>query len=258
MSLAVIGHSGFVGGTICRQAHVTDCYNSKNIEEIRGRSFDTLICAGAPGAKWKANQDALTDLENIDRLIGCLREARATRFVLISTVDVYREPREVDEDAVIDASVLEPYGRHRYHLERSVRTMFPEALIVRLPGLFGTGLKKNFIYDLMNGHALDLTHHESRFQFYDMANLWADIREAMAAGLRLVNLATEPVKAGDLAQQCFGLEFRNETGKAAVHYDMRTRLAAALGRTGPYLYSSAYTFSHVRDLVRSSGQSGAA
>ena len=31
-------------------------YNSSNIEEIKGQSFDNLICSGAPGTKWFADK----------------------------------------------------------------------------------------------------------------------------------------------------------------------------------------------------------
>jgi nucleoside-diphosphate-sugar epimerase len=252
MSLAVIGYTGFVGSTICRQADVTQKYNSQNIEDICGRSFDTVICAGAPGAKWKANQNAAADLESISRLIANLRRLQASQFVLISTVDVYTSACEVDEATAIDASILQPYGRHRYYLEVSVRAMFPNATIVRLPGLFGKGLKKNFVFDLINGNALHLTHHESTFQFYNMDNLWADISVATIAGLPLVNFATEPVKAGAVARQCFGTEFVNETEKPALHYDMRTQLATVFGRTGPYLYSAEYTFEQIHHFAHAS------
>jgi nucleoside-diphosphate-sugar epimerase len=256
VSLAVIGCTGFVGGTICRQAEVTEGFNSQNIKSICGRQFDTVICAGAPGAKWKANRDAIADLDNIERLTANLRKVRADRFVLISTVDVFPIPRRVEEASPIDAKTLEPYGWHRYFLELSVRTMFPHAIIVRLPGLFGDGLKKNFIYDLMNGNALHLTHHQSTFQFYDMENLWTDICTAMSSGLGLVHFATEPVKSGDIARKCFGIDFQNETDDPPVHYDMQTRLAAAFGRTGRYLYSAEWTFERIRRFAQSHIASG--
>ena len=257
-SLGVIGYTGFVGGTICGQAEVNANYNSQNIEDIQGRSFETLVCAGAPGAKWKANRDAAADLASIDRLIGHLQTVNVDRFVLISTVDVFPKPTEVDEATLIDMAELEPYGRHRYHLELSARNMFPQASIIRLPGLFGTGLKKNFIYDLINGNALHLTHSESTFQFYDMSNLWQDIRQVITAGAPLVNLAVEPVKAADVARECFGLEFRNETDRPAVHYSVQTRLAAAFGRSGPYLYSAGYTFAEIRHFTHCNSKAGVA
>jgi nucleoside-diphosphate-sugar epimerase len=251
MSLAVIGYTGFVGSTVYRQAGQAECYNSQNIEDIRTRTFDTVVCAGAPGAKWKANRDAAADLESIERLIANVRTVQARRFVLISTIDVYPCPVGVDEDSPIDIGFLEPYGRHRYNLEHSLREVFSEVMIVRLPGLFGSGLKKNFIYDLMNGNALHLTHHESTFQFYNMENLWADIHTAMSRGLRLVNFATEPVQAGDVAYRCFGVAFQNQTEKPPVQYDMQTRLAGAFARTGPYLYSAEYTFEQLRLFAQS-------
>jgi nucleoside-diphosphate-sugar epimerase len=251
MSLAVIGCTGFVGSSICRQADVTAGYSSQNIEEIRKRAFDTIVCAGAPGVKWKANQDAGADLENIRRLIRNISEAQAARFVLISTVDVYCTPREVDEASPIDDQLLEPYGRNRHLLELSVRELFPSATIIRLPGVFGRGLKKNFIYDLLHENGLHLTHHASRFQFYDMSGLWDDIRMALAFRLPLVNFATEPVTAGDVARQCFGREFLNDTDRPPVHYDMRTRLAGAFGRRGQYIQTAEYTFEQIRHFALS-------
>ena len=43
---------------------------------------------------------------------------------------------------------LPAYGRNRLQLERWVREDYPNALIVRLPALYGIGLKKNFLFDL--------------------------------------------------------------------------------------------------------------
>ena len=56
----------------------------------------------------------------------------------------------MDETTRIKTENLHPYGYNRYQLECWVREHFPEALIVRLPGLFGKNIKKNFIYDFIN------------------------------------------------------------------------------------------------------------
>jgi hypothetical protein len=42
------------------------------------------------------------------------------------------------------------YGRNRRALEAFCADHFDRCLIVRLPALFGTGLKKNFLFDIMN------------------------------------------------------------------------------------------------------------
>jgi hypothetical protein len=57
MSSALIGHTGFVGGNLRRQGSYDELYNSKNIESIAERSFDLVVSAGAPAAKWIANRE---------------------------------------------------------------------------------------------------------------------------------------------------------------------------------------------------------
>src|SRR3954462_10163963 len=98
MTRALIGATGFVGGTLLRQSSFSDLYHSRNIDEIRGRSYDLVVCAGARAEKWKANQDPETDRAAIARLSRPLAEARRGVGVLISTIDVYPEPVAVDED----------------------------------------------------------------------------------------------------------------------------------------------------------------
>ena len=72
------------------------------------------------------------------------------KLVLISTVDVFRDPVNVDENSEIITDGLHPYGYNRYKLEQWVRENYENALIIRLPALFGVNLKKNFIYDMIN------------------------------------------------------------------------------------------------------------
>ncbi|MCI6709979.1 MULTISPECIES: NAD(P)-dependent oxidoreductase [Eisenbergiella] len=79
-----------------------------------------------------------------------IRMIKPQKLVLISTIDVFKSPLAVYEDSAIDMDGLQPYGYNRRVLENWVRENYPEALIVRLPGLFGEGIKKNFIYDIIN------------------------------------------------------------------------------------------------------------
>lgn len=53
--------------------------------------------------------------------------------MLISTIDEFGVPCEVDEVSPDDELDPHPHGRHRRELERFVATRFAEHLIVRLP-----------------------------------------------------------------------------------------------------------------------------
>jgi nucleoside-diphosphate-sugar epimerase len=248
MARALIGHTGFVGGTIFGQTHFDDTFNSSNIETIRGRSYEVIVCAAAPGRKWLANREPDEDRKSIDRLMGALDLAEAGDFVLISPVDVYPVPVGVDESTPIDNAENDAYGRHRRLLEEFVESRFG-GLTVRLPGLFGAGLKKNAIYDLLNDNRVDLIPPDSVFQFYDMSELWRDVERCRALGLGLVNFATPPLSARDMARDVFGVDLRNDSAPPPVRYDMRTRFASALGGHGDYLCDLEHVLDGMRRFV---------
>ncbi|GMU81331.1 MAG: hypothetical protein AMXMBFR47_12020 [Planctomycetota bacterium] len=248
MENALIGYTGFVGSTLHRQARFDALFNSKNIGEVRGRSFDLVVCAAARAEKWKANAEPEADRAHIESLAAVLRTLSAKTFVLISTVDVYPRPIGVDESTEIELESVQPYGRHRLLLERHVQEHFSNVFVMRLPGLFGRGLKKNFIFDLLseNTQYLKGMHAQSRFQFYDMERLWSDIQRQIAAGIRLLNVSTEPVACADVARVGFDRVFENVVEKPPILYDMRSRHARALAGRDHYLYTAAETLEAIR------------
>ncbi len=246
---ALIGHTGFVGGNLLRQRPFDELYNSTNVEQIAGRSFGLLVVSALPAAKWLANRDPAGDRAALDRLTGCLRRTTAERVVVMSTVDVYPNPVGVDEDTPIDPAAQHPYGRHRLMLERVAAEHFPRVLVVRLPGLFGTGLKKNAVYDLLHDNEVHKIHSSGVFQFYNLDRLWRDVQTAEAAGLRLVNFATEPVSVRDVARAAFGRDFDNDPGPPPAGYDVRSKHAAAFGGRGGYLYPRDQVLAELRAFV---------
>ncbi len=149
MKTALIGYTGFVGSNLALQYDFTDYYNSKNIQDIAGKSYDLCICAGVKAQKWVANQQPDQDLSDVQALIDQLTKANIKRFVLISTIDVYPNPINVDEDTFIDKENHHPYGLNRLFLEEWVANHYPKHHIIRLPGLFGQNIKKNFIHDIL-------------------------------------------------------------------------------------------------------------
>lgn len=257
MRRALIGHTGFVGGNLLSQGKYDDLYNSSNIGDIAGKSYDLVVSAGVKAAKWIANKEPEADRAGIATLERALEKVRAERFVLISTVDVYPRPIEVDESTPLSTTEGQPYGRHRLELEAFVRARFPNAVIIRLPGLFGNGLKKNAIYDFLHDNRTDLIHQDGVFQFYDLDRIEADVQRCLAAGLQLVNFATEPVSVRDIARRAFGREFVNQMPPPAPRYDFRTKHASAFGRTGPYLATTDEVLTAIERFVARERKAGA-
>lgn len=251
MTNALIGYSGFVGSTLLKQTHFDALFNSSNIHEIAGREFDRVVCAGAPAQKWIANQDPAADLDKIQSLMNRLRTVRCKTFILISTVDVFQRPRDVDEDSPVPEDGLHAYGLHRRYLERFVQDHFPAHLVVRLPGLVGPGLRKNVIFDLHNTHGLHAIESRARFQFYPMVNLWSDIETAAHAGLTLVHLTAAPVTVEQVSREGFGRPFTQTREGTPAAYDMQTRHADVFGGQGAYQYNVRETLLAVRAYAQS-------
>ncbi|MCZ7586756.1 MAG: pyridine nucleotide transhydrogenase [Deltaproteobacteria bacterium] len=249
MTSALIGFTGFVGGSVASQRSFDEYYRSTNIEDMAGRSYELVVCCGAPGVKWLANKEPEKDLAAIRRLMSALGQIRSRVVVLVSTVDVYPLPRGVDELTPIDPETVAPYGKHRLLLERFVAERFERFHVMRLPGLFGPGLKKNAIYDLLNDHQTEKIDHRAVFQFYSTERLWADIERVVDAGLPLVNWSTEPVSVAEMALKSFAIDFRQETDAAPARYDMRTAHAARFGQSGSYIYSRDEVLTDLRRYV---------
>ena len=71
-------------------------------------------------------------------------------MVLISTTAVYTKFDGDFNEASKDLNPVNQYGKSRLFLEKFCEDTFPNCLIIRLPALFGEGLKKNFLFDINN------------------------------------------------------------------------------------------------------------
>lgn len=230
---ALIGSTGYVGTTLLGQREFGARYHSTDIATIRGRRFGRVVCAGVTAVKWWANANPEEDRRRIAALMADLAHIEAARFVLISTVDVYGHPQAVTE---ADApQPTQPYGRHRLELEAFVAHRFPRHHIVRLPGLFGPGLKKNTLYDLLHNNQLDRVNPASRLQWYPLARLAADLDRIEAAGLPFANLATAPLAMATLRDRFFPGTPMGAAAGPPADYDMQTQHAPLFG--GPPGYA---------------------
>ncbi|MFH1555816.1 MAG: hypothetical protein ABII76_13285 [Pseudomonadota bacterium] len=259
MQQALIGHTGFVGSNLRAQSAFDAGFNSSNIGDIRGRHFDRIVCAGVSAVKWWANQNPEQDLAGIERLMAELGHVEADLFTLISTVDVYGRPIGVSEDALPERQGLHPYGLHRLQLEDFVAARFPNHRIVRLPALFGTGLKKNAIYDLIHQNRTEAINPDGRFQWYPLDRLSADLALVEQSDIPLVNFATEPVSMEDIRARFFPGASLGPAAPGAGLYDFRTLHAALFGGAGGYILDRPAVFSALErflhaEISRTQGQ----
>ncbi|MCR5277931.1 MAG: NAD(P)-dependent oxidoreductase [Lachnospiraceae bacterium] len=271
----VVGSTGFVGSNLMASGQIDRGFHSTDIAEAYGLKPDLCIYAGLRAEKYLANSNPAKDMKAIEAAIENIRKIDPVNLVLISTIDVFASPKNVDESTVPSKESLLPYGYNRLILEERVREMYPECLIVRLPGLYGRNIKKNFIFDCINRiptmlkaekmdalslkepslrdyygesvngfcrvrvlsdkekeslkailetvgfSALNFTDSRSRFQFYPLKRLRADIDKCLENGIKLFHPATEPVSAGELYRYVYGRKFVNECAVPA-DYDYRT------------------------------------
>lgn len=250
---ALIGHTGFVGSNLDGPIF-THRFNSRNIKAASGQHFDSVICAGVQAVKWWANQNPEEDWKGILPLLDVLSEVSADRFVLISTVDVFATPKDVNEATQIDTDGLHPYGLHRFRVEAFVKERFKDAAqIIRLPGLFGPGLKKNIIFDLLEDRDVSGFNPNSRYQFYDLARLGADIQTVRGAGLELVHMATEPVRVDEIAIALGkGTDGFRESAPRVL-YDFHSRHGALWGQNGNYIEPVASSLARIAAFGESRG-----
>lgn len=248
---ALIGYTGFVGQTLLKQARFERLYRSTNISEIENNSFDTIVCAGAPAVKWLANKNPQQDKASIASLMEHLSKVECKTFILISTVDVFKNSQEAVESTPVDTEGLHPYGLHRYQLEEFVKSHFDNYLIVRLPGLVGPGLKKNVIYDFLNNNDVDSIDSRGIFQFYPMVNLWPDIQIALDSDISLIHLTAEPISVADVAKEGFNLDFDVITSNAPAVYDFRSEYGYLYGTYDSYQYTKEETVLAIRCYAQS-------
>ncbi len=249
LTAGLIGFSGFVGHNLDVQRSYDLKFNSKNFRDMTGMSFSRLVCAGVSAVKWLANKEPEADIARINELIEVLKTVKAEKFILISTIDVYSVYSGVNEDFDCHNPSHHAYGRNRLYFEDFCRQNFPDILVVRLPGLFGDGLRKNVIFDLLNNNCLDMIQKDSAFQYYYLENLSDDIERAEKAGLKLVNLFTEPIFTSEIINTFFPGTETGQNAGPAVSYAMQTKHSALWGGDKGFCYSRKEVLAQLQEFI---------
>jgi len=215
------------------------------------QSYEMVLCAGISAVKWLANKEPQRDKESIESLKNILQTISAKRFILISTIDVYPVMRHLDENFDCACMDNHPYGKHRLAFELFCKATFSDCYIVRLPALFGDGLKKNVIYDFLNDNCLEMINIKSSYQYYYLKNLWKDIGIALENDIRLINLFTEPITTKEIHDQFFSTKKVGENAVPEGHYDLYTRHASLWGKSGNYIYTRDEVMGQLQEFIDS-------
>ena len=255
MRSALIGYTGFVGSNL-RAAHsFTDCYNTANIDDLRGQSYDLVVSAASRADSHWVNQHGAEDLAAIEQYLAVLSTVHAAQLVFVSTVCIYPGGTSPDETTALSADGLTPYGANRLHLERRLADRFP-TLAVRLPQLYGAALKKGIVYDLLHDYRVEYIRPDDRFQYYDLRRLWSDVELALDAGLTTLNVATPALSSARVAADCFDRDISAQTVPGAPNpfaqmytRDMRTVHAELFGGPPGYLMDEAAELAALRAFV---------
>lgn len=162
MNTSIVGYTGFVGSNLCCSFNFDGKFNSKNIKDAFNSKPDLLVYAGVPAEMFLANKYPFQDELIIRNAIENIKKINPAKVVLISSIAVYDQTYNVDENSIIDEFKSSNYGRNRRILEKWIEENFNDYLIVRLPGLYGINLKKNFIYDMI--HLIPGMLNEEKFK----------------------------------------------------------------------------------------------
>lgn len=202
VKIAIIGHTGFVGQYIHRIFPEAHCFNSKNVDELKNQTFDLVFCSGINATKWIANKNPEEDWANISKLIQVLKTITIiNKFILISTIDIYDISNTlcVQNEIIISSQLKEAYGKHRYQIELQLKEYFTkQLLIIRLGALFGFGLKKNILFDIIQKSKITY-NPKSCFQWYNMQWFKQDLKYILNQHqIDSINLFCEPLSNEEL------------------------------------------------------------
>jgi nucleoside-diphosphate-sugar epimerase len=159
MKIGIIGCNGFVGSALCRAISKTDNelieINRENYSNFVDTKFDILINSATPSKRYWALNNPLKDFNST---VGLTAEIvynwNYDKLVQISTVSA-------------ECQLDHPYGINKYLAEQLVINNNPNNLVIRLGNLFGQGLTKGIIYDILNGNPLFVSS-DSRYTFIDV------------------------------------------------------------------------------------------
>lgn len=158
----ILGGNGFVGSAFARLCAASGREHAvitrDNYESLKGRACDLFVNANGNSRKRLPVDQPVLDFDlSVRSVRASLVDFRYGLYVLLSSCDVYPDcstPEATREDRPADPARMSPYGFHKYLAEQCVRHAARRHLVFRMGGFVGPGMKKNAIFDILNGGPL--------------------------------------------------------------------------------------------------------
>lgn len=160
----ILGGKGFVGSAFVRYCERVGrpcaVVDLDNYASFVGQRCRILVNANGNSSKPLASREPLADFDASVRSVrASLLDFRFDKYVHLSSCDVYPDcssPETTRESLALDPARQSPYGFHKSLAEQCIRHAVPDWLIFRFGGFIGPGLKKNAIFDILQGGPLFL------------------------------------------------------------------------------------------------------
>ncbi len=192
ITATVIGAHGFVGSAFVRllsgkKGVTLRAVSRDTYAQFSGQHSDIVIDASGNSKKFLAERDPAEDFQlSVTHRLKTLRDFPADYHLHVSSADVYSDLTSHEttrEETPIDFAQQSHYGFNKLLAEQLVRHHAKRWLILRLAGMVGAGLRKNPVFDILNGHPLFI-HPDSQYQFMltdEVASIAMGLFEAGAA-----------------------------------------------------------------------------
>jgi len=219
--IALIGN-GLIGKRIQSFINVDHVFTSKNINTLNNYKFDLIYIAAPSGNRVWAEANPDKDTNCVHTIIDYLQKQITARVILISSGDTQVQPNTT-------------YGMNRLKLEQFVKNTFKCFHIVRLPGLIGSDITKNMLYDIKyNTKWKNKINADSMLQWYPLARLKQDLLNLTDTEY---NFGCEPILGWDIINE-FAPNLELDVRQGLI-YDLK-----------PYNVSRQEVFDAIREYLK--------
>jgi|694.fasta_scaffold20642_12 hypothetical protein len=246
----IIGNTGLVGSTLCETINFDLTFNSSNIIDfpkiVEDGSELYLTCL--PATKWLVNKNPTGDFENMLNIINLIKDKKFSKVILISTIDVYSNTQLKSNENITPIIRDLSYGNNRYLFEVLIKEFIKtdDLKIFRLPALFNKKIKKNILFDLINGNNVESINSNSSYQWYNLNKLSNDIVEysKLYPNDIIFNLFPEPIDSSEIIKLFPSLIDKVSFLENKIVYDYTTKFSK-----NDYSYTKEDILTEIKELI---------